>query len=208
MKNVLRKLSITLLSILTIACSTLPDQPSDEFNLKKQQRLLKSLDNWKLKGRMAFKSDTQKSFGAYISWNQEKSDYDFSMNTLLGVSVMKLQGNDAFATMSYDNQTYNSTTPNQFIESLTGWDIPLLSMQDWVKGMPINNSRSNQALNKAISNTITYDEVGRISSFQHDSGWQINYGSYRRVNEHWLPHQVTLKSATSQIKIRITEWTI
>jgi outer membrane lipoprotein LolB len=208
LKNAFHLAVIGLFSLIIAACSTVPDQPDGDFNLKAQQKRIKSLDTWHIKGRMAFKSETQKNFSAYISWEQKKEDYDFSMNNLLGVSLLKLQGNDSFAEMTYDNQSYDSNNPNNFIEALTGWDIPLLSMQDWIKGMPTAQKGANRDLNRALLASATYDESGRIATFQHNSGWLISYGSYRRVEEHWLPHQVTLKSATSQIRIRITEWTI
>ena len=208
MKNTLRLLSIGIFSIFLFACSTLPKDSTSDFNLKTQQKRIKSLKDWQIKGRMAFKSETQKNFSAYISWIQQKEQYDFSMNTLLGVSLLKLKGDDDFATITVDDETQNSNAPNQLIEALTGWDIPLLSMKDWIKGMPDNQSKPNRVLNKSLDNTTELDDLGRISSFQHNSGWHITYNGYRRIKDHWLHHQVILKSATSQIKIRITEWTI
>lgn len=208
MKNAFRLALICLSSIIIAACSTLPDESKGDFDLKTQQKRIRSLDQWHIKGRMAFKSDTQKNFSAYISWEQDRRNYDFSMNNLLGVSLLKLKGNDKFANIVADDQSYDSNNPNQVIEAFTGWDIPLLSMQDWIKGMPTQYTGSNTKLNESLSRTTTYDDAGRVATFQHNSGWDINYGGYRRIQGHWLPHNVTLKSATSQIKIRITEWTI
>jgi outer membrane lipoprotein LolB len=208
LKNAFRVVFIGLFSIIIAACSTVPKETDGDFDLKTQQKRIKSLNKWHIKGRMAFKSDTQKNFSAYISWEQDKKKYNFSMNNLLGVSLFKLSGNDNVANMIIDGENYDSNNPNQVIETLTGWDIPLLSMQDWIKGMPTDPNASNTKLNQLLSKSTTYDDAGRVATFEHDSGWHITYGSYRRIGDHWLPHQVTLKSATSQIKIRITEWTI
>jgi outer membrane lipoprotein LolB len=208
LKYATRLVFIGLFLLIVTACSTLPKESDGNFDLKTQQKRIKSLDTWHIKGRMAFKSETQKNFSAYISWEQEKKEYDFSMNNLLGVSLFKLKGNDNFANMIIDGENYDSTTPNQVIETLTGWDIPLLSMQDWIKGMPTHRNTANIKLNEALSQPATYDEAGRVATFEHNSGWHISYSGYRQIKQYWLPHQVTLKSADSQIKIRITEWTI
>ena len=208
LKNLFRLISVGVFSLIAGACSTLPEDTENNFNLNNQQQRIKSLDTWHVKGRMGFKSDAQKGFSGYISWEQEKQQYDFSINSLLGVSYLKLKGNDEFASLTFDNKSYDSADPSHLIETLTGWDIPLLSLKDWLKGMPTDQQGANEVLNDSLSESITYDELGRIASFQHDSGWQVSYGSYRQIKQHWLPHQVTLKSATSQIKIRITQWTI
>lgn len=179
--------------LLLTACATGPNQalrPS-----KNQQQTLAQLTSWQLSGRMAFKSDSEK-VSAYLNWQQAEQDFHVRFNSFVGTSLLTISGNEQQAVMTKGNEQYISAEPNQLLLTITGWDIPLLELQHWVKGL-IKDKRVKAQFN----------EQGLLTTMIHNkSGWKISYSDYQQVDHVVLPHLITIQKDDKYIKIKIKQW--
>lgn len=184
---------LTVMILLINACATgpnLPIRPSDN-----QQQRLAQLTTWQLNGRMAFKSDKEK-VSAYINWNQEQQRYQVRFNSFVGTSLLTISGSHRHAIMTKGDEQYVSNEPNNLLFNVTGWDIPLLELQHWVKG-----SITEKGVN------AQFDEQGLLRTMTHQtSGWAITYEDYQQVDNVVLPHLINIVKDDKLIKIKIKQW--
>lgn len=198
---------------MMFACAIKPqleDQGALELNNNLQQ-----LDQWRLKGKIAWISPTKRQ-SAYINWRQNKQAMDFTLSTILGINAASLIFDGKIAKLEADGNTYFDTSPSQLILQTTGWDIPIQSLQHWIKGASTdkpqksakNTMKISRFENGLVSQIISSCPSKRFSC----SPWQIDYKAYKLeiINgiEYQLPSSIILTNLRSNalIKIRVNEW--
>jgi outer membrane lipoprotein LolB len=182
-------LAVIFLTGCTIK-SKVPLTPS-----QKQQVALSELSQWTLNGRMAFKSDLER-VSAYMNWQQNEQQYLLKLNTFVGTSIFTIQGSEQSATLRKGEESYFHPNPDEIIRDITGWDIPLLQLQYWVKG----HVRDAEVI-------AQFDEQGFLSSLVHKkTQWQVEYDDYQNVGTITLPHTIEVSKDDKLIKIRVKKW--
>lgn len=186
--------------MLSLAACTSTEIPKQQINQAQHQAQLAHYSDWRLKGKLAFKSETEK-FSAYINWQQRLQTFALSLNSFIGTNLMRMQGKPGFAELEADDNTYTDSDASRLILRVTGWNIPVQKMSMWVKGQ--HEPQDN----------VTYDSHGLVSQLRPSCDdcqqWLITYGNYQRVDNMWLPHDLALLNTDNeknQIKIRIDKW--
>lgn len=189
-----------LMSALLSACATPP--PSHiQVNSKEHQGKLSEIQQWNLKGRMAFKSADEK-FSANLNWQQIEDSYHLSLNTMLGINILSMHGDKDSVELDADGEHYQDTDASHLIWRITGWQIPVSQFSFWIKGQA---GPTDQAI---------YEQSGVVNQLipHCDTciGWLISYSDYRQVGDVWLPHNIKLNNSPlgNQILIRVNKWTI
>jgi outer membrane lipoprotein LolB len=191
-------LSALMLTFFLTGCATFP-HPTVNLNSTAHQISLNQEDRWLIKGRMGFKSPEKKQ-SANIRWQQAQQRYQLNMTSIIGTSILKMQGDEQTVTLVTDDETYQDSDPSHLIWRVTGWHIPVEKLRFWIKGQ-------HQKRDKVITS-----EQGWISQLQPScndcQNWIINYDNYKLVDEIWLPHKVVLNDSlnNSQLLIRINQW--
>ena len=190
---------ICIILFLLSGCVTAP-KPPQSVNTNDQQQALSQFTQWKLKGRLAFKSPEEK-FSANLNWAQQQDAFQVNLTTLFGISMMKLTSRPGHAELEADDHHYVDTHATTLINRVTGWNIPVSKLPSWIKGQI------------TTGDSITYNEAGLVKQLApacNDCGaWQVQYGQYKKVGHLWLPHQIKLNNLRlkdNQIKIRIHSW--
>jgi outer membrane lipoprotein LolB len=122
------------------------------------------------------------------------------MTSIIGTSILKMQGDEQSVTLITDDEIYKDSDPSHLIWRVTGWQIPIEKLRFWIKGQ-------HQKHDKVITS-----EQGWVSQLQPScnncQNWIINYDNYKLVDEIWLPHKVVLNDSlnNSQLLIRINQW--
>lgn len=182
------------------ACVSPPPKQTDVDTTNHQAKLA-TFSSWKIKGRLAFKSDKEK-FSSYINWQQMDDEFLVKLSSTLGITVLEMQS-DAFSTiLEVDDKKYQGINASKLIQRVTGWNIPISSFPRWVKGQVAN------------SDDVIWSEDGLVSELKPGgidcSEWLIRFSRYKQAGDIWLPHQIELQNklvANNSIKIRISSWT-
>ncbi|MCU7553834.1 lipoprotein insertase outer membrane protein LolB [Alteromonas sp. ASW11-19] len=178
-----------------------PQGPSAPVNLPAQIEQLRAVEQWKLTGKMALRENDE-AVSANLRWSVNEQDLAFRLSNFLGVTLVDLQAEHGLVTLKADDRTYTDTDATRLIYRVTGWDIPIGQLLNWVKGVP----------GDADSYTLT--DAGLLATLSPACNrcqqWQVSYGNYMQVDNLWLPGALTLtqKDTSNFIKIRIHQWQI
>ena len=189
----------TFALIFFLASCAIPPQPTVSLNSSIHQLSLAQQTHWLIKGKLGFKSPDKKQ-SANFRWQQTQQNYQLNMTSIIGTSLLNMQGDEQGVTLITDDETYNDSDPSHLIWRVTGWQIPVEKLQFWIKGQHQSND------------VVLTSEQGWVRQLQpicnNCQNWLINYDNYKLVNEIWLPHKVVLLNSldNSQLLIRINKW--
>ena len=198
-----RVLFCGVLLILLNGCSTLPDGPEQRINLPAQLQQLAVVNSWKINGKMALRNDSE-AISATLFWQHRPGSFQFRLTNLLGITLVDMQYQDGMATLTADGKTYQDADPRQLIKTVTGWDVPVNRLLDWIKGLPGPTDQYTLNTNDLLANLKPGECPGCGS-------WQVAYQNYGKVEQIWLPHALKLtntQKANAFIKFRINQWTL
>lgn len=195
----IKQTSFALIFIIFLAGCATPPKPTVSLNSSAHQSSLAQLDHWLIKGKLGFKGPEKKQ-SANFRWQQTPQQYQLNLTSIIGTSLLNMQGNEDGVTLVADDETYQDPDPSHLIWRVTGWQIPVEKLRLWIKGQHEKNDR------------VLISEQGWISQLQpicdNCQSWLINYDNYKLVNNIWLPHKMVLHNSrnNSQLLIRINEW--
>ena len=195
-----KRLAIVLLSLVFVSCSS---RPPDNVALNSQQHQagLANVDHWQIRGKLGFKSPEKKQ-SASLSWEQNLNEYQLSLNSILGTSILSMQGDDKRATLIADEETYVGDNASELIWQVTGWTLPVEQLPVWIKGQSLPSDK------------VLLAEQGWITQLQpactNCRGWLINYSDYSATNQQWLPHKIVLIHQENQVQvtIKVNTWIV
>jgi outer membrane lipoprotein LolB len=190
---------LILIVILLNACATPPPAHID-VNSKEHQAKLNLIQHWTLKGRMAFKSSEEK-FSANVNWQQIEDSYHLSLNTMLGINILTMHGDNDSVELNADDEHYQDTDASHLLWRITGWQIPVTQFPYWIKGQALATDEAIYAQSGIIEQLIPHCEGC--------DGWIISYDDYQKSDNVWLPHNIKLSNPLlgNQILIRVNQWT-
>ena len=142
--------SFTLLSLS--ACHTAPVKQQttvwDDPLWQKHYKLLKTFETHQLKGRIGI-THPDDSFSSNFLWRQQApSNFTFRMYGAFGQTYMILKVEPHLSSLSTgDDEHYQGVDARQLLYSVSGWDIPVVLMQDWIKGLPTGINKSDLLIN-------------------------------------------------------------
>jgi outer membrane lipoprotein LolB len=184
--------------IVVVSCAS-PPPTKVELDSAQHQQKLAALQHWQIKGKFGFKSPEQKQ-SANLSWLQNSDDYQLSLSTILGTSILSLQGNPQWASLKADDETYNGASASELIWQMTGWTIPVEQLSTWIKGQSLKSDR------------VILSEQGWITELQptciNCRGWILSFTDYQAVKNYWLPHKIKLTHIKNSVDvtIKINSW--
>lgn len=191
---------IVLLVILFLSACAAPPPSPENIEISGHQAKLTEFVNWKIRGRLAFKSETEK-FSTYMNWQQSENAFELKLSSTLGITLLEMQSDENITKLEADDKEYQGQNASQLIRRVTGWNIPMTSLPLWIKGQV------------EPSDQVEWNDNGLVQQLVpvcFDCGqWQISFSRYKQQGDLWLPHQITLQNqqqAGNTIKIRITSW--
>lgn len=211
-----------LLSFFTMLVSGCTSTPKLENQAVLQlNNNLAQLTQWKLSGKIAWIGTSERK-SAYINWQQDAQELTFTLTNVLGISGGKLSYDGVLASLYADGEIYTDPSPSFLIYKTTGFDIPIKSLQSWIKGAAYPSGRQEGVLleNDEKVDTIARYENGLIQKLVTKcslrrtscSPWQIDYESYVNVKinevDYQLPSSIRLLNLNTQdiVKIKVNKW--
>ena len=195
-----------LLSFVTIlsACVTVTEHqlpPNSEIGKEAAWELhratLKNLATWKLKGRVAGKSNHE-GFRAGVRWHQEETTYSIDLLGPLGRKVAVINGDEELIELKTSKgETYTAEDAETLMQELFGYSLPINGLRYWMRGIPDPDLRYA---------SLELDKLGKLKQL-HQAGWVIEYEQYHDGSPA-LPAFIKLTSKTLNANLKIDQWTL
>jgi len=193
-----RCLYYLLLPLLFTGCAQLPDTeltPNNSWDA--QQSQLDKLNHWSLSAKLALITPSERN-SVNIHWQQSDQDFHIRLTTFLGMNVLEIEKKHQQTTViDADGKHYVSDNTRELVKQLSGIDLPIQQLQQWIKGNPSGASYQlddNQQVNHLLSGDAN-------SGF-----WSVDYSDYRTINSINLPHKLQLTRNDLRLKFAISKW--
>lgn len=185
-----------------VGCSSTP-KPIADVQWQTHQAQLNQIDQFQLVGKLGYRSPEQRQ-SLNFQWQKSPTATQLRLTTFLGQTVLNLSINEQGAQVqTHDDQRYRAASAQQLVQQLTGLDIPIDLLQDWILGLP---SQADQfELNS--NNTLAW-----LDKTTDQQTWRVNYQRYHEYP--WqqkflpLPDKLTLSQETTSINLVISKWTL
>jgi outer membrane lipoprotein LolB len=197
---VLKKLALmsALLAFMSACTSVRPMQPPEWAS---RNVALLELEDWNLRGRMAFKTGNEGG-QAKLRWQQVGETSLLRLSGPLGAGAYDLvwaPGRVSVADAKGERSTeyQGADAAEQFLQDQLGWSFPAGSTRYWVMGL----------LDPAAPGQEQFDAQGSLSGItQH--GWNISYQRFVDYDGFALPTRVSMENGNASLRIVISKWSV
>jgi len=199
----LAKFSSLLLSVFILsACVTVEKHqlpPGSEISKQAAWEVhranVQSLQTWKLKGRVAGKSNNE-GFRAGVQWNQLQHNFIIDLHGPLGRKVAVITSKETGVQLKTSKgKSFQADDPEELMQSLFGYSLPVNGLRHWLIGIP--DPKQQHA-------DLTLDEQGRLMQLKQ-SGWLIDYKRYHNSTP-VLPALIQISNPTLNANIKVDSW--
>jgi len=189
---------------LVSACATKPTIDPNKLSAtggwQSQTEALTQFSVWELKGRLAYKRQDE-GFSARVRWQVSPDETRLKLTSTLGVSILSLDVSPSLTTLEADGEIYQGDNAQQLLWDISGLDVPVAQLQQWVKALP------------SAGDKIELNDQGYIATLKPACWscrkWEIIYQSYAEYDGLILPNALTLRDVSQPnafIKIKVTSW--
>ncbi|ENM5760529.1 lipoprotein insertase outer membrane protein LolB [Vibrio mimicus] len=203
MNSLVRRLLPGLASLFLLAgCATTPPQPVN-VQWQSHQLVLQQIQAYQLTGKLGYIApDQRQSFN--FQWQKSPQQLSLRLSNFLGQTVLNLRVDEQGAQVdTYDDQIYRDQDAQSLIRNLTGLDIPIEQLEDWILGLP------TQATHYELNEQNTLANLTKLAS---TAEWQVEYQRYQAID--WqnkvvpLPDKLKLQQNKTSIQLVISQWTL
>lgn len=196
-QRTLRRIGLAALLLVLQACASAPPAANNP-NWAALQTRLESLESWRLRGRVNVRYQGD-SHTPRIDWQQDRSDYRIRLWGTFNAGNTLIEGSENGVSLDSQGRTSQAATPEGLILRELGYELPVSSLNYWIKGLPAPDSRYN----------LAFDELNRLSELTQE-GWLIRYPDPRQYGQLTLPRRI--EASHSERDIRLTfvglNWTL
>jgi outer membrane lipoprotein LolB len=169
----------------------LEQQMSRELNLSRQNA-------WAFRGRVAI-SDGQQAGTVNMRWKQQGENFDIEISVPITRQTWRLRSaaNGKVQLQAYGLTVMEGDSAEAVLKQATGWQIPFLDLQAWVRGMRAEGEAQT-----------AFAPSGLPASFKQN-GWFVDY---REWNQALLPMPMKVFANTSKngknasVRLQIENW--
>ncbi len=199
-----RRLFYFFAALFLFGCSSLPPEPeSVEWQAHKSE--LESLTQYTASGKLGYISPDQRQT-LNFHWSHSDNFTQVRLTTFLGQTVFNLTStpNGSFIE-TYDGQKLSGKDVNVLIEQLTGLDIPIEQLSDWLVGLPA--TADSYQLNQ-------FNTVGSLQKRITNKTWNLDYNEYRSFslegteNSLPMPTRMQLVQGDTKLNLVVSKWTV
>lgn len=195
---------LPLAALVLTACSITPPKgpgkSPDSPQWRQHQQAVRALNQYQTRGAFAYLSDQQKVYARFF-WQQTGQDrYRLLLLNPLGSTEMELIAQPGSAQVT-DNkgQKYTGTDAEEMIGKLTGMPIPIISLRQWILGLP------GDATDYKLDDQYRLSEVNYS---QNGKSWKVVYGGYDSNSKPALPSSLELTEGSQRIKLKMDNWIV
>jgi len=185
---------------LLAACAGQQPRPPAAGSWEEHSASLQAFTHWTAEGKLALRSPDQ-SESASMRWQQEGAASRLSLSGPLGVAATSLysDGRSLVIRQGEEVTTWDLASETTMLEEKTGWDLPLLALPYWIKGVP--------APGLAIQGSEQGPDPALLQVLRQD-GWVIRYEDYADFGQFTLPTALRLQHQETSLRLIIRSWQV
>lgn len=194
---------LPLASILLAACSiNKPQSPgvsTTSPQWQQHQQAVATISHYQTRGAFAYLSDRQKVY-ARFNWQQTAADrYRLLLTNPLGSTELQLDAQGSVVQIiDKKGKRYVGHDAEKMISQLTGMEIPLANLRQWMMGLP------GDATDYQLS---SHYQLQSLSYSRNGQQWKVNISDYDSKVTPPLPAHLELTEGNQRIKLRMDSWT-
>lgn len=196
---------LPLFSFLCLSCTALAPRPPEaalERLWQTHSARLMPLTQWSLRGRLAVRTDSQGG-QASLAWQRDAGRQAIRLNGPLGRGVVRVTQDESGAHLTdASGNTTEAADAAELMLRFTGWELPLASLDWWVRGLPVPDVTARREL----------DGEGRLARL-NQQGWDVEFGHYAQTESSLiLPDRLFLRRASGvngpalEVRLVIDRW--
>jgi outer membrane lipoprotein LolB len=193
-----RVLYLALPVLLIFAgCAGQHTREADSLSWQEHSSQIQQLSHWTARGKLALRS-SERAEAATILWQQRGNNTELHLSGPMGISATTItsDGQHMEVRQGEELKTVDIST-NDAIALNTGWDLPLLALPYWLKGIPSPHSPV-QLLELDPDRNLLRD-------LQQDD-WEIHYEQYQQFKDLTLPTRLRIQRGTTSARMIIRHW--
>lgn len=153
---------------------------------------------WSLSAKLGVRTP-EKNGSVRIEWHQNHKDYTVQVFNSFGSTLARITGDSQFIQIDRPGkESLYSNTPDQLIQEVFSWDIPLDFLRYWVLGFQHPNRDSTAIIINANGSTIKLQQAG----------WEIHFDRFERVRDWVLPNKTQAFHDDIQLTVLVKSWDI
>lgn len=173
MNSVVVRLGLPALLLLLSACATMrapaplgsEQVAAAEARQAERESQLRQVGQWGLTGRLAVVTGKQGGSGR-LEWRQHGGRFEVSVSAPVTRQSWRLQGDASQARLEgLEGGPRVGVDASSLLREATGWDIPVVALADWVRGVRA------AGLDRA---QLHYAADGQLARMEQ-GGWRIDY---------------------------------
>ena len=200
-----RAFIIIVTLLLLSGCATRHTDVSQSSHIANNiaEQDLSTLTQFTLRGKLAIITPSERK-SAYLSWQQQRSEFLMNLNTVVGTNIATMRFDGVMASMQSDNNEWQAPSPSELIHRVTGWQVPLDNLEEWMKGQ-VETSLVDEYYENGLVKQFTSQCKGCLR-------WKITYNSYASFEldgqRYTLPSALRLEQADTNTRLilRIDRW--
>lgn len=195
----MRFLLLSSILLLVSACTpfwqTKPATPAETLWLQRAAQL-QQLEQWSFRGRTLIQQGKE-GWNAGVSWQQKQDTFKIRLTGPFAQGAVELTGDSQQVEMlTSEGDKYSAETPEQLLEEVLGWRLPVSALRDWVRGLPYQG---------APVTLREIDDNGHLLVL-NQAGWQVEFLRYVPFAGQQIPDKVFIKSDDLSVRLVISGW--
>ncbi|OED85127.1 outer membrane lipoprotein LolB [Vibrio breoganii ZF-55] len=188
-----------VLVLLLFGCETTQRMPTHSVEYQDHQQKLSALTHFRITGKLGYIDPTQRQ-SLNFHWKQSPEKSELRLSTFLGKTVLNLVIDDEGAKVTdIDGNRYFDKDADLLFYQLTSMRLPIVYMQDWIRGQP------------TAADNFQVADNGTLLSLQQTRGeqtWLMDYKGYQENEDVILPNRMTLSREPIKLNIAVSKWEI
>ncbi len=192
---------ISIAMLIMNACTTIkPTNSIATGQWQMHKKSLQKISTYQIRGSLSYLFHKKKIYVRFLLQQFSPQHYRMLLTNQFGRTELdiKIQPNIVKLTDHKGNH-YLGDNPEEMIHKLTGIEIPIKNLFQWMLGLP-GESKDFTLDNRYYLRNLTYQNSNLI--------WIVDYQDYRNERGMLLPIKLELKQGDQYIKIKIDRWTL
>ena len=169
------------------------DSLANESQQQIREALFANRQTWSFTGKIAV-SQNHAGGSGHLTWTQSEGDFDIRLTApVTGQSWHLSRASDQFRLEGLPGGPRQGRDAEALVLEATGWRIPVMALQDWVRGVRADGDAK-----------MDYDNDGLPVTLRQQD-WSIEYKQWNR-DQPALPIKVFAESGDASVRLVIEQW--
>ena len=134
-----------------------------------------------------------------MHWVQQGQAFRLRIIAPLGRGTYEITREpDKVTLVDAENRIYSAATPEQLLRDATGWELPISSIEYWVRGILALDANPSQ---------LSLNDEGLVTDFAVQ-GWRVSVLDYVGVEDLQMPRKLFMNYDKAKVRLIISKWEI